>query len=188
MNLFELFKIAKTLSLKDGKIQLMGTPVNIIPTDILCDWQKDLIQTAGLQQAYQAFYESAKAGALDYNKEFIKIYKFKDRRDIIEWQWKIVTLAGWGKWKVHSITKDNILTARFENSPFPRLYGQSKYPVDFIPTGFSAGGISAAFNEKLDAVETKCMAMGDPYCEIMVGPPDFISQKKQELWKKWQLI
>lgn len=188
MNLFELFKIAKTLSLKDGTILLMGTPVNIIPTDVLCDLQKDLIKAVGMPKAYEAFYKSAKIGALDYNKEFIKTYNFKNMRDIIEWQWKIVTLAGWGKWTIHSITNENILTARFENSPFPRTYGKSSFPVDFIPTGFSAGGISAASNKKLEALETKCMAMGDPYCEIVVGPPEFIEKRKQELWHKWQLI
>lgn len=188
MDLFELFKLAKTLKFGDGTILLMSTPVNIIPTDILCDLQKDMIKAVGVPKAYEAFYESAKKGALDYNKEFIKIHKFKDKRDIIEWQWKIVTLAGWGKWKVASITNENVLTARVENSPFPRIFGRSDYPVDFIPAGFSAGGISAASNEQFEALETKCMAMGDPYCEIVVGPPKVIEAKKQALWRKWKLI
>jgi len=188
MDLFELFKLSRTLRMKDGTILLMDTPVNIIPTDILCDLQKDLIDSVGVSQAYKLFYESAKNGAIDYNKEFIKIHRFKDKRDIVEWQWKIVTLAGWGKWSVTSISNENILTARFENSPFPRIYGNSNFPVDFIPAGFSAGGISAAFNKNLEALETKCMAMGDPFCEIVVGPPEFIEEKKQTLWHKWKLI
>lgn len=37
----------------------------------------------------------------------------------------------------------------------------------------------------IDAVETRCVAMGDRFCEIEIGTPDIIAKKRQELWKKW---
>src|SRR3989344_4605282 len=77
MDLFELFKLSRTLRMKDGTILLMDTPVNIIPTDILCDLQKGLIDSVGVSQAYKLFYESAKNGAIDYNKEYMEIVIFQ---------------------------------------------------------------------------------------------------------------
>src|SRR3989338_9252489 len=189
LNLFELFKFSKTLTSKDGKLMLMNTPVNVIPTAILCELQKGMIEAWGFQKAYQQIYKTTKDGSYTYNKDFIKFHEFKDKRKIVDWQWKIVTFSGWGEWQITYIDlKENTLVARFKDSSFPKEYGKAKYPVDIIPVAFSAGGIAACFGIDLDCIETKCEAMGDPYCEIVVGPPEFIEEKKQALWRKWKLI
>ncbi len=189
MNLFELFKLSRTLQLKDGEILLMSTPVNMVPTTVLADMQKSLIDKLGFVKAYTIFYESAKNGAYLYNKNFIEFYKFKDKRDILEWQRKVVTMAGWGNWKIQSFnTENNAIVAKIEKSVFAGEYGQVSYPVDIIPVGFSAGGMSANFGSDLECIETKCIAMGDPYCEIEIGPPELIIPKREQLWKKWKLI
>lgn len=189
LNLFDLFKFSKTLTSTDGKLLLMNTPINIIPTAILCELQKGMIQALGFEKAYQQIYETTKQGSVTYNKDFIKFHGFQEKRKIVDWQWKIVTFSGWGKWQIiHLDLKENTLAAKFEESPFAKEYGKSKYPVDIIPVAFSAGGIAACFGTDLDCIETKCMAMGDPFCEIFIGPPKMIEEKKQALWRKWQLI
>ena len=61
--LFDLFKFSKLLDLKNGKISLMETPVNIIPTSILCGHQKTLIKNLGLEEAYNILYTNSKEGS-----------------------------------------------------------------------------------------------------------------------------
>ncbi len=189
MNLYEMFKFSKTISWKDGEIKLMKTYVSVVPTTLLCEMQKNLVNSLGFQKAYNLIYESAKTGSYKWNEEFIKAHDFKDKRKIVDWQWKIVTFAGWGKWQIINIDlEQNLLNARFEKSPLAKTYGKSNYPVDIIPVGFSAGGISANFGADLECIETKCVAMGDQFCEIEIGKKDYIEGKKQQLWKKWGLI
>jgi len=188
-NLFEMFKFSKLLNVQDGSMDLMGVDINIIPTQILCELQKGLISSLGFEKTYDLIYKQAKEGSLQYNAAFIKKQKFADKHKEIDWQVKIVTFSGWGKLEVMKIDfKEQNHIVKSSNSPYPKDYGKANYAVDIIPTGFVAGGLSAVAGTDLDALETKCMARGDPYCEIEVGTPEYILQKKKDLWKKWKLI
>lgn len=187
--LFELFKYSKMLKIKDGELTLMNTYINIIPTALLCDLQKGLVQSWGLEKAYDAIYKSAKRGSAEYNKDLIKKQGFTNKRKIFDWQMRVVTFSGWGVIEPSKIDFKNIsFKAHYHDSPFTKEYGKSNYPVDFIPMGFTAGGVSQAVGKDVDAVETKCMAMGHPYCEIELGLPKIINKKRLELWRKWKLI
>jgi predicted hydrocarbon binding protein len=187
-SLFEMFKFSKTLTVKDGDLSLMGVDINIIPTSIICELQDGLIDSMGFEKAYDLLYKKAKEGSIDYNKEFIKQKKFTDKHKILDWQTKIVTFAGYGQLEIAQIdfTKESY-KVKFNNSKLPKVCGKKKFPVDIIPTGFVAGGLSATLGKDVDAVEIKCKSLGDPYCEIEVGPPKHIKKVREELWKKWKL-
>jgi len=188
MNLFEMFKFSKTISWEDGEIKLMSTYVSVVPSTLLIALQKSLIEKLGFEKAYNQIYDNTRKGSFKWNEEFVKAHNFKEKRKIVDWQWKIVTFAGWGKWEIINLELDNNrLNAKFIDSPLTKQYGKSKYPVDFVATAFSAGGISVAFGADLDCIETKCQAMGHPYCEIEIGEKDYIAKRKDELWKKWGL-
>ena len=189
MNFYDLFKFSKTISWSDGEIKLMDTFVSIVPTTLLAEIQKNLVTSLGIKKAYDLVYESSKSGAYKWNDDFIKAHNFTDKRKIVDWQWKIVTFAGWGKWQIINIDlEQKRLNAKFESSPLAKYYGKSKYPVDIIATGFSAGGISAAFGEDLDCIETNCIAMGNQFCEIEIGRKEYIAKRKEKLWKNWGLM
>jgi predicted hydrocarbon binding protein len=189
MELFDMFKIAKKIELKDGAITLMNAPVNIIPTSLFKDVQDDLINSVGFVRAYNLVYNNAKMGGQTFNQQLLKTHKFKDKRDILEWQRKVMMFAGWGKWKLQNFEPEkNSITAQFTDSPFTKAYPKSNFPVDIIPVGFSAGGISTCFKADLECIETKCQAMGDDYCQIEVCPKEIIENKRNELWKQWKLI
>jgi predicted hydrocarbon binding protein len=181
-----MLRLAKLVDMQDGEIKLMGDPIHIIPSDILGDMQKGMIEALGFEKAYSQIYESAKSGSHEYNKNFVKRYSMKDKRKVLDMQIKIVTSAGWGKLQVAFVdTSKKRVVIRYTNSPFVRRYGKQKYPVCIIPTGFTAGGVSVTLGEDIDAVETHCMALGHPYCEIELGPPKRIEKKRRELWAKW---
>ena len=184
--LFDLFKFSKLLDLKNGKISLMETPVNIIPTSILCGHQKTLIKNLGLEEAYNILYTNSKEGSINYNLSFIKKLGLIELRKIIDWQTKIVSLSGWGEVDIAMVNpKEKNFIAHFKESAFAESYGKEKYAIDFILTGLVAGGLTAATGVDLDAIETKCESMGDQFCEIEVGPTDTIENKKSALWEKW---
>ncbi len=189
--MFDLFKFSKLLNIEDGKLELMNTPINIVPTSILCNIQKSLVEQLGLEKAYSIIYQQAKEGSISYNREFIKKQKFSDKRKILDWQIKVVSFAGWGELEIalallDSKEKRNIV--HFKNPTFPIIYGKSNYPVDFIPAGFIAGGLSENLGIDLDVVETKCVSMKDQFCEFEVGKPEAILDLRNKLWKKWGLI
>ena len=184
--LFDLFKFSKLLDLKNGKISLMETPVNIIPTSILCGHQKTLIKNLGLEEAYNILYTNSKEGSINYNLSFIKKLGLIELRKIIDWQTKILSLSGWGEVDIAMVNpKEKNFIAHFKESAFAESYGKEKYAIDFILTGLVAGGLTAATGVDLDAIETKCESMGDQFCEIEVGPTDTIENKKIALWEKW---
>lgn len=183
-----MFKLSKTLEMADGDLKLMGLDINIIPTSIISDLQKGLITSLGFSKAYDLLYERAKTGSLEYNKTFIKKQNFKDKHKILDWQTKIVTFSGWGVLEIAKIDFDaDKHIVKFNNSKLPKVYGKAGYCVDIIPTGFVAGGLSAIYGKNVDALETKCISHGDPFCEIEVGSPEYIQKRKRELWKKWKL-
>jgi predicted hydrocarbon binding protein len=186
VKLFDMLKLARLVSMQDGEIRVMDEPVHILPSHILGDMQKDMIETLGFGEAYEKIYSSSKEGSYVYNKNFAKKYSMTDKRKLLEMQLKIVTSSGWGKLNiVHLEIPKSTLTIRFNNSPFPKEYGKQKYAVCIIPTAFTAGGVSVTFGKDVDAVETHCIARGDSYCEIKVGPPKEIMNIRKELWQKW---
>jgi predicted hydrocarbon binding protein len=186
VNLYETFKLAKLISMKDGEITLMDVPVTIYPVHIISDLEKELIGALGYRRAYEKIYKSVREGSIKYNRSFTKKYAIKDKRKALNWQVKIVTLSGWGKLEVALLDFEKTRAVlHYNNSPFPRLYKKTNYPVCIITTAFTAGGASVVIGKDLDAVETRCIAMGDRFCEIEISTPDIIAKKREGLWKKW---
>ncbi|VVB74635.1 V4R domain protein [uncultured archaeon] len=182
--LFDLFKYAKLLNISDGNIKVWNIPMNIIPTFVLRDHQKSLIEDLGYRKTFERIYKSTKSGSAEYNKNFIASQGFTDKRKIIDWQSKIVSLSGWGTIEVAKIDFENDeYIAHFKENPFAKYYGKAKYPIDFFICGFIAGGFSASIGKELECFETQCVAQGKPYCEFIVGPKKVIDKKREALWK-----
>jgi len=184
-SLFEMFKFAKFLNINDGEIKVWNIPMNIVPTFVLREWQKTMIKDVGYRKAFEKIYKATKDGSDEYNQNFIKKEGFRDKRQIINWQTRIVSMSGWGKIDIAKIDfeKDHYV-AHFKEIPFAKTYGKTTYPVDFLVCGFIAGGFSASLKTKLECIETKCVAKGDPYCEFVVGKPLEINKMREEQYKK----
>ncbi len=184
--LFDLFKFSKLLDLSNGQMSLMNTPVNVVPTYLMCEQQRMLIEQLGFKDAYEKIYAYAKKGSFEYNSEFMKREKFSDKRKTIDWQTKLFAFAGWGELdRAFTDFNNTRFIAHFKNAPYPKSYGPAKYPVDFIGAGLIAGGLSALVGTDLDSVETKCVSRGDAFCEIETNKPDITKKLKAELWKTW---
>ncbi|MEM3556228.1 MAG: 4-vinyl reductase [Candidatus Micrarchaeia archaeon] len=62
------------------------------------------------------------------------------------------------------------VVVRISNNINARTHERSSLPVCSFTQGILAGIASEAYNEEYDCEETKCIAMGDSYCEFVLTP------------------
>jgi len=173
--MFEIVRklmMARELRMEEGEISLMGERVQFVPTQIFVEALKNNFETASASQ-----YESAKQGVY---KWFGEVSKRKNLNDEALWQWQvnIIKLAGWGNPEVVvSGTSEDSERISFvvKNSAvakdYLRSFGKSKEPVCHLIRGGIAGGANARKNRTdMEVVEKKCIAQGDPICEMVLRP------------------
>jgi predicted hydrocarbon binding protein len=77
---------------------------------------------------------------------------------------------GWGIFQVESLDLwRHELIFRVDHSPFAYAYGKSSTGVDHLIRGIFSGVCEVIFDKKVVATESMCRAMGDSYCQFMVG-------------------
>lgn len=107
----------------------------------------------------------------------------------------VINALGWGNWRIQSLLPNERLTVRvydsYEASGYRRHFGRASAPKCYLSRGVSAalmnllyvGDIAARpeltpslyndlFRSPLSfrALETRCRAMEDPFCEFVVNP------------------
>lgn len=88
----------------------------------------------------------------------------------------LLDLCGWGRlsFEPSKITKGNA-AIQLEDSAiavtYKKLVGVSEHPVCSATRGILAGiAAVASKRDDIEAVETMCLAKGDPYCEFLIKP------------------
>jgi predicted hydrocarbon binding protein len=77
---------------------------------------------------------------------------------------------GWGIFHIETLDVwRHELTFKVEHSPFAYAYGKSATGVDHLIRGVFSGVCEVVFEKKVVATESMCRAMGDPFCQFMVG-------------------
>ncbi|MBU5537076.1 MAG: 4-vinyl reductase [Candidatus Aenigmatarchaeota archaeon] len=107
-------------------------------------------------------------------KRYIKILGIHrlDKNKIIQFTEKILNVLGWGKILVQPF-HDSIVTVIMKESAlgirYRKMYKKnSKRPIDFWVAGMLKKHFSVIFETEVKVKETKCMAMGHPYCEFLI--------------------
>ncbi|MBI2530137.1 MAG: hypothetical protein HYW05_03260 [Candidatus Diapherotrites archaeon] len=161
--------IGGQLTFKEGKIELLGEGVTFVPlTDHIAE-----IKYYENMNAENGIYIGAKYTGLTWNEKMLTKYKTKTPREIFEWGNKVMNLAGYGEFKVYKENKDRTEWIwRIYNSQiaeaYLKKYGKAKWPVCHRVRGYFAGAASFVARVDLDAVEVKCKAKGDSYCEFVI--------------------
>lgn len=57
----------------------------------------------------------------------------------------------------------------------------SRVPICHLGRGLLSGAAEIAFGARCDAIETKCQAMGQDHCEIVVGIPERVSSVAEQM-------
>jgi len=157
----------KQFRLEEGYITLFDQYGLMIPVITLVEIQK-ILEKNGKENI---LYYGAKRSGSEWIKRIFKLYKMDTIEDQVNWGEKTFTLSGNGKMKVveWDIKKCKMIYRVYE-SAISKIYGKTNHPVDQIPRGWFAGASCVFFNKDVDAVETKCLAMGDDFCEFLVQP------------------
>ncbi|MDO8428558.1 MAG: 4-vinyl reductase [Candidatus Diapherotrites archaeon] len=157
----------KQISFEKGKIEIFGRLSSLLPSDSFVTLQMEL-ETRGLQNL---IYFKAKESGAKWFVEMNKYYHLKGM-DVIKWGSEIVTFAGWGEAII--VRRDDSkkeIVFNLKNSITAKLHPASVVPVDHLFRGLLCGAMATIYDielSKIDAVETKCIAMGSPICEFIV--------------------
>lgn len=87
---------------------------------------------------------------------------------------ELVKAVGWGIVEiVYSNLIEGIFTIRVYNSIECEFCETSNEPCGYFAKGVLAGLLSKITGKKIEVKETKCIAMGDPYCQFEAKPSEY---------------
>ncbi len=159
---------ARQLQLEEGRFDLLGIKMLLMPAEILVNMQTELTNILGYEKAKKIIYNSIKQASIKYNRMISEKYGFQFLK-FKEWQENLIELAGWGKLEIPKADwKTGKAMIIVRNSVVAEIVGHSKKPVDHILAGFFAGGISANFKKNVEAKEIECVACGNRFCKFII--------------------
>ena len=179
--MFKIFSellLHKRIRFESGNIKFFEKNVVIFPAEYMQLLQVEL--SKGKNE--RMIYDMAKINGKSWFKNLYNYYKISPE-DIFRWGVNTLSVAGWGETEIVKLdSKNKVVIFKVTNSVIAEGYGRTDHCVDHFIRGSFAGGISVLFGEECDAIETKCIAKGDSYCEFYVKPTaDF--DKKSDIVK-----
>jgi len=152
----------------------------LLSNTIIAKLHRQLITSLGYEETARIIYESAKKGTYEVQKNLIKAYRVtlkgeEDFNNRISRLPLYIQTYGHGRGKtVQQQGKEFIFrVSRSSVAEYLKTDGLKK-PVCFFLAGFFAG-MAEAYAELLkpslsySCKETKCVAVGDPYCEFKLS-------------------
>jgi len=153
----------------------------LVPNGIIAEIYSRLLQSSGYDEVSKAMYESARKVAYDGQKHLIQAFNItlKTRQDFVQVLSQLLSYISSFGYGIGDIEEQGEgLVFRIRHS-FVGEYLKGKgfeKPVCHCLAGILAGG-AQAYAELLaepalySCMETKCIAIGDPYCEFHLAQP-----------------
>jgi predicted hydrocarbon binding protein len=182
MNIFEKLMLARQLSFKEGKIELLGQNLVFSPADF---FSRYIYALKDKPELIISLYNSAKSTMKEgFSLNVGKSYGFSFK-DYARWFVDIAELSGWGQvvWEdINEAEMKGVIT--ITNSPVAaNLKNKVSAPCDHITRGFMAGAASSAFKEEVDMIEIECEALGAQKCKFIMGKIDYLKSKFPDIVK-----
>lgn len=156
-------------SLEDGKIHIFQRPVVIDDLDAVLFLQRDLMEL-GLDNT---IYHACKKSGYEWFKNMRDKYKVGVEESVRKWGPDMMRVAGWGAPVVLKFDpKKALIHYRIDNSIVAERLMGAKFPVCHRVRGYGTGMSEFLFGRKMDGVEIKCRAAGDPDCEMLLKPSE----------------
>ena len=170
--LFGKLIIGRQLEFDTGKISLVGQPMIMLPVITISRMQHYIEKQSKYRKAGElVLYHAAKDAGFHYMSEYKKHFGVINPGKLLDWAINSVHLAGWGLFTPSKFdVKKSEAMFKVEKSPFALAAGKGKHPVDFIISGYIAGGLSVMFGKEINCKEVKCISTGYPYCEFIANP------------------
>lgn len=149
----------------------------LIPPSVLLTLMEALREELGVEKAEKILMEIGEAQVKFALPRYRNLGMEKvDKRRLIEFFLNFFNSFGWGKLSVSKLSfEDKKIILNIKESTLPLRYAslnkkKSETPIDFYLVGFLKRAFEVILGIELDLKETKCMAMGDHYCEFAGKP------------------
>jgi len=167
------------MSWKDGGFFLWNVPGIIFPLYSFVDLTYSLRQACG-DEFNSLSYEVGERQTIigvDYMKQR---FGFKREIDLVNSILQQSAILGYGLFSVVKLDAKNCsATFKNQNNAFAKcykqMYGPMQEAIDYYFSGTMAGVMEAMTGKTLAAVETECIAKGDPHCIFEVRLPEKIA-------------
>lgn len=169
---------------KKGEMRFFRMRHIIINEKFLSELLKEFESYEGLI-AKAKIYRACKKAAKEYYDELLSKSAISDiigkfhwgRNELVRQIQPLWSDYGFGV--IENITfEKEIVKFRVRNNLFARTHQPSPVPVCYFTQGFFAGMISEIYEKDYDCVETKCIAIGDAYCEFIAQPAELLKKAK----------
>ncbi|MFH0949192.1 MAG: 4-vinyl reductase [Candidatus Aenigmatarchaeota archaeon] len=168
---FTKLVLSKQMKFEEGSIILYGQPIIMFPVYGMIGILKELEKN----KYEKILYYEYKTLGKKWTTVLRNTYKIKKGEIFQTAGSNILAMAGWGIVKVADIdSKIPVIKFRFENSSVANAYGKTDHAVCHMFRGMAAGAMCIEYGKEMDGIETKCKAMGAPYCEVVVKPSEQI--------------
>ena len=166
---------------KETRHLLVGDDSHVLLSNtIIAELHRQIFTSLGFEEAARIIYESTKKGTYQVQKNLIKAYRVTlsgedDLNNRISRLPLYIQTYGHGKGKTVERGKGFTFEVRDSSVAFQLKESQLGRPVCHFLAGFFAG-VAEAYAELIEpsftysCVETKCIAVGDPYCEFKLTP------------------
>ena len=172
---------ARELDLEKGHIKLLGHTIIMAPVSSFIELRKILAK----MDSTAVLYKACKKSGIDYMNTLVKKFTMKKSRELIEWGMNTISLAGWGNVEIVKYDeKKKYSIIRLYDSEFAKNYGRSNEPVDDVFRGFFAATGTVVFKTKMDAIETKCLNLGNNVCEFTLQESKKFDKKDDFIFKQ----
>lgn len=168
----------KAIQHKDGKVTLWSIPATINPNYAFVYAQKlleseigrkkmiDFLYTLGKFQGRQAFRM--------ISERFGYAQTLADKKKLLEFEVSQGIVAGHGQWRWKMLNFEKKIFIGEGVSPyadeFRKFFGKQKDAVDHFMRGEACAFIEQVVDEPMFCVETRCIAQGSKFCELMIKP------------------
>lgn len=187
----------KAMEHKDGKFFIWNVPGLISQLYSVVYLQRNLEKECGLDKTMNALYSmgffQAENGVKIINEKFGYAKTISDKKKLIEFNSGQAEMVGSGKMKLVRVDfQNNLFIIKMKSNialEYKKFFGLQKNSVDHFVRGALSGLISPIIEKETLCIETKCVAMGNPFCEFVSKPLDdwdkndplFKSQKVEKI-------
>ncbi len=146
-----------------GALLYKGVRYLLIRPETIVAFQKYVEERMG-EKARDAMFAGGFEGGKLSTERYMKEFNLGPN-EILDFMCSMGTALGWGRmeWEMD----DGRIVVRVHNSPFAESFGKSSHGVCHLIEGVFAGVGQVIFG-RAGSKETKCKAMGDEFCEIIV--------------------
>lgn len=177
LKLISKLLMTKQLQFDEGKIDVKGMKMNLLPSNSTSAFMKYFLETKELEKLYMLSWFWGHTVVYNISKKF----GLEKPEEIYSMGMNFGEAMGFGLYCTHDYHPGEYTHFEIENNPFlESIDSEREEPIDYVISGIMGGGGCMVHEEVCQNVEIKCMNAGDELCEFLTGTKKEL--KSRGLW------